>query len=246
MERSILQLAEPCIRFATRRADVPIGGSKIGGAPDLPPEAEWPTNPETLTFLAQIDLTEISRLMPSPLPQDGLLAFFFDRTALDEGEKACRVVHARGNLTRRRLPDGHETIHECAMDFTVGTSFPGLGSPFIELLGPMSDVEAERFASLDLRRRVGDTGSNHQLLGYPAGIQGDVMIQRAAHDRRFASWSAAERRAEARRYRQLLALDTDDNADLRWVDMGTCWFLVSATDLERHELSRATSVIQFC
>jgi hypothetical protein len=246
-ERSILELAEPCMRFTTRRAAVPVGGSKIGGAPDLPRDMVWPTNPHTLTFLAQIDLAEISRLARSPLPREGRLLFFFDRTELDEGENACRVVHVHGDLVRRSLPNGHETIHECAIDFTAGTSVPAFsGSPFTDLLGPMTDAEAERLASLNLRRRLGDHGSNHQLLGYPVGMQVDVMIQRAAHDPRFASWSTADRRAEARRYRQLFALDTDDNADLQWVDMGTCWFLIPHDALEQHEFSRTTSVLQFC
>ena len=77
-------------------------------------------------------------------------------------------------------------------------------------------------------------------------MQGDVLIQRVSHDTSFASRTLKDRHTEARRFRQLLALDTDDNADLRWVDMGTCWFLIAESDLERHDFSRTTCVLQFC
>ena len=186
--------------------------------------------------------------MSSPLPADGLLLVFFDRTELDEGKQACRVIHARGDLERRALPDGHEVFHECAIDFTAGLSVPTFDSecPYNELLAGMSDDEFERLRGLRLRERLGDVGSNHPLLGYPRGMQGDVLIRRASHDPRFASWSSQQRWTEARRHSQLLGIDTDEHAGLNWVDMGTCWFLIAGDDLARHELSRVTSVVQFC
>ena len=63
LEQTIVDLARPCARFATRRAAVAMGCSKLGGQPDLPHGMAWPTRPgrSKLTFLAQIDLAEVAR-----------------------------------------------------------------------------------------------------------------------------------------------------------------------------------------
>lgn len=44
--QGILQYAKPCIRLHAQLADnpdeLPIGSSRIGGLPDLPPDVQWP------------------------------------------------------------------------------------------------------------------------------------------------------------------------------------------------------------
>lgn len=245
-EARILELAEPCLRFTTRRAAVAVGASKLGGDPDLPPDLVWPViEGQSLTFLAQLDLVEVARLMPSPLPREGRLLFFFDRSDFFVGERACRVIHVEGDVARRRRPGGHEPLEECALELTLGTSLPHSFTPFLELLGPMTPAEQERLRDWDIRDRLGDPGRHHQILGYPGQIQEDVLVTRAV-EAGFESSSPAELHREARRYRQLLGLDTDDAAGLHWVDMGACWFLIAHADLERHDFSRTSSVVQFC
>jgi len=245
-EARIVELGEPCLRFTSRRATVPVGASKLGGDPDLPPDLAWPViEGQSLTFLAQLDLVELARLLPSPLPGQGRLVFFFDRSDFFVGERACRVMHVEGDVVRRRRPSDHEPIDECALTFTTGTSLPRSFTPFLELLGPMTEAEQERLRDWDIRDRLGGSGGHHQVLGYPGQIQEDVLITRAV-EAGFEPTSTATLHQEARRYRQLLGLDTDDAAGLQWVDMGACWFLIAHADLERQDFSRTSSVIQFC
>jgi uncharacterized protein YwqG len=56
----------PSIRLRTHAVDeltLPLGASKIGGAPELPPDAAWPdANGQPLPFVAQINLAS---LLPS-------------------------------------------------------------------------------------------------------------------------------------------------------------------------------------
>ncbi|WP_109513784.1 DUF1963 domain-containing protein [Pseudomonas ovata] len=63
----------------------PLGASRIGGGPDLPPGA-WPTNAYGMRhpFLMQIDLAEVTSACGpmAPLPQAGLLSFFVHDDAL--------------------------------------------------------------------------------------------------------------------------------------------------------------------
>src|SRR5438067_2599438 len=84
----ILRLARPAIVVKSRRAaeaKLPLGASRFGGGPDLPPDAGWPTlGEDPLAFLAQFNLAELSAsLVCRELPASGLLSVF---VAWDEDE----------------------------------------------------------------------------------------------------------------------------------------------------------------
>lgn len=91
----------PSIRIQAERVEsdgLPLGASRIGGMPDLPPDFQWPTwmatQPEgvgsdgpvhskpvkrELDFIAQIRLEDVKDLDPTGLlPSRGSLYFFFD------------------------------------------------------------------------------------------------------------------------------------------------------------------------
>jgi hypothetical protein len=56
---------------------LPLGASRLGLVPDLPPGVEWPTHEgRKLTFLAQIDFSEIPHWPGSPFPAEGRLYVF--------------------------------------------------------------------------------------------------------------------------------------------------------------------------
>ncbi|MHC1550736.1 DUF1963 domain-containing protein [Phyllobacterium sp. K27] len=65
--------------------EVPLGASRIGGGPDLPPGA-WPSNEHGMRhpFLLQIDLAEVTAVFGSTglIPDDGLLSLFVHDDAL--------------------------------------------------------------------------------------------------------------------------------------------------------------------
>lgn len=77
--------ARRCLRLSSRRADVAVGRSKVGGDPDLAPGAPWPScEGRAMTFLAQLDLADVASRIESPLPTSGLVSFFFDRSTMSE------------------------------------------------------------------------------------------------------------------------------------------------------------------
>ncbi|MEO1286646.1 MAG: DUF1963 domain-containing protein, partial [Chloroflexota bacterium] len=54
-----------------------VGNTRIGGVPDLPPTMEWAkTDNGYMSFLTQINLTELPQLPDSPLPEHGMLYFW--------------------------------------------------------------------------------------------------------------------------------------------------------------------------
>jgi uncharacterized protein YwqG len=77
------RLTLPAIRIEPTMVDedtIPIGASKFGGRPDLPPDFIWPEWKGTgLTFLAQFQLSElVSYDVERLLPNDGMLYFFYE------------------------------------------------------------------------------------------------------------------------------------------------------------------------
>lgn len=104
----ILAAAKPAIRLTTRSTDddaLPVGASKIGGLPDLPPELSWPCwegNPQTL--IAQVNLREIAPYDAEKLlPPSGMLYFFYDiehqSWGYDPNDRGSwQVLYYDGNL----------------------------------------------------------------------------------------------------------------------------------------------------
>jgi hypothetical protein len=77
---------QPSLRVRPSRGRVRVGGSKIGGSPDLPEGSAWPTvDGIALAFVAQLDVREVARVFGKecPLPRRGLLSFFFDANLTD-------------------------------------------------------------------------------------------------------------------------------------------------------------------
>jgi hypothetical protein len=82
----ILAQAAPCVAMALDdppepRPDVwpqpPVGASKIGGTPDLPPQCAWPIrDAERAGFFLQLALADVPRAPWNPLPAHGMLYLF--------------------------------------------------------------------------------------------------------------------------------------------------------------------------
>ena len=239
---AILELAQPCVRLRTRPAAVRVGGSKIGGDPDLPVDALWPSfEGQPLVFLAQLDLADVSARFASPLPSTGLLSFFFDRSTLEQD--VGQVLYTREPVQRRRAEG--ERFEECDVELVITTSVPAIGFrdwAYSEPLGvpALTDDELDRL--LEWRSNLdywfGLEEARHQLLGYPYGRNADVLLQRAWGS---GPWPADV--APARAWRNLLELHSDERAHLDWADGGTCWFLVENAALEAGDFSRTDTLV---
>jgi uncharacterized protein YwqG len=230
--------ARRCLRLSSRRADVAVGRSKVGGDPDLPPGTPWPScEGRAMTFLAQLDLADVASRIESPLPTSGLVSFFFDRSTMSEDNGL--VVFTRGLVERRPAPG--ERFEECAIDFNPTVSVPSVrrGSPHADALGLRELGEDERDAleewASNLNHWFG-AEEGHQLLGYPHSWRSDVLVQNVV------MWR--EDLATALEWRNLLAFETDEAAKMQWADGGHCWFLIEHVALEAGELERARATVQ--
>lgn len=92
-EQTLLTRARRAVRLRTTDADEPatIGGTRIGGAPDLPADFTYPmTDGRHWLFLAQLNLDELAPLQPW-LPRTGRLYFFGEGQEHGDG---VLVVHS--------------------------------------------------------------------------------------------------------------------------------------------------------
>ncbi len=119
--RAIEAAVRPTLHIVrTRKPDVeiPLGASKIGGAPDLNEGIAWPVRTvqesrswfqrvpaydQPLDFIAQFDLASLQQYeVGAVLPPTGLLSFFFDPHVVDVGRVLFQ--EAASGLARRPVP----------------------------------------------------------------------------------------------------------------------------------------------
>jgi uncharacterized protein YwqG len=115
---AVIRQIKPSLRLIPRPNDArrhALGGSRIGGFPDLPVGRDWPHFYEhrkkrwgrdlalPLQFLAQINLAEISAFeFTNQLPSNGILYFFYEgpNHVTDE----CSVIFDDSMHLQRAVP----------------------------------------------------------------------------------------------------------------------------------------------
>ena len=147
--------ARPNVRLIpTSTFDVdttPLGGSKLGGAPDLPEDFDWPTRPayryprkkddfrpqsaweeRPLHFIAQINLRDVAAAGSGlSLPSSGLLLFFYDIDVQPWGfdpndAPGCRILHVgEGTPIERRSNPEASSSKARPIELVPSESLPG-------------------------------------------------------------------------------------------------------------------------
>ena len=164
-----------------RLANLPLGASRLGGRPDLPPGFEWPRVKPSRTkkgrplsgkrvpFVAQIDLASLPRWKGCPLPETGWIYAFIFRSN-DVGNQ-CHVMYHDG--PRDALARDDADADDVAPDWA--------GSSVYDLV----EFEAEVDLSLDLEAlgTALDVKPSHRWLTVK-GEEAEAILQR---------WDAGER-----------------------------------------------------
>lgn len=257
------RLLKPAIFLRTAPAEqpLPIGASKLGGAPDLPPDFEWPQwNAKLLSFLAQIRLNELAPYdVENLLPHSGMLYFFYEAEELPWGGNtddagAWRVIWYDGDLAHLRpTPLPSELCELCrfreqSIQFETIETLPMAYTEELELLAPeltLTDEEKDQFFTLaDTLIPLDDLDSKrHWMLGY------HWPIQSAANAEFFCcvqglTW--IEALARSQELTLLLQLDTDDDADMCWGDAGTLYFWIPQDALAARQFDKVWMIMQCC
>ncbi|MGL5858507.1 MAG: YwqG family protein [Angustibacter sp.] len=246
----IVAAALPSARLVSQSApagDLPVGVSRLGGAPDLVDGTDWPVGADgPLSFIAQVDLAAVAACLPDgALPSTGLLSFFYDAETQPGGLElddragwAVLFTADTGSLRRRPAPGGVMAFSPVAL-----TPRPELTVPFgrtMEARGLNFDDHAwgryfdlhDAFADDFQPHEAGQ--ARHRMLGHPDAIQGDMRRQIEATFRGGVDLDAGETPEldeAAKRWQLLLQVDSDDGAEMMWGDTGRLFFWIPADAL---------------
>lgn len=256
----ILKLIKPAISLRTRRLSanetIPVGRSKFGGLPDVPPKFVWPVwRGIPLTFLAQFNLADVAVFdRESLLPQYGQLYFFTNyipqrrdiipNDAWDDTDDWRVLYFDTGDAFLEISPAPHNLPAEgilptCSVDYRyeISTPYGGIhGTRQLQELG-LSDDEDESytwdvyFRLLDLKRNE-TVGHDfwHQLLGWPNTIQTDLQHSSEIHEKGL-SWTDDIAVEDLNKWQLLLSVGDDDELGPVWNDGGVLYFMIRHDDL---------------
>lgn len=261
-------LVQPSIRLITAPVDesrLPLGASKLGGLPDLPLDADWPTwHDLPQSFLAQLRLADAQPFLQGAgalagaLPEQGMLWFFYDAQqetygadqADQGGWRVLFLDDARPALRRTPAPKTlpqESRFRACSLTFTGEPTFAG--QPPLEIADlDWSDADQECYEAL-LSNIVPATGfiPRHRLLGFPDTIQDDMRLQceLATH----GVTDAADPRIEALlpesdAWRLLLQIDSDAQAGMRWASDGMVYYWLRQADCQARRFEASWLVLQ--
>jgi len=210
----------------------PVGVSKVGGYPDLPPGFEWPYwEGAPIPFLAQFRLDAVARFdTEGILPKNGMLYFFWDVTMqlfMYGGDPVnWKVVHYTGDLAslkRTSPPPGlieYGETNPNRIDFESELTAPSQCSNEMEaLLTAEEDQDKydEFWRAYKESKRTkpanpyNDFNPHHHLLGCSEVQCNDPRPNNE--------------------WRLLFVIDSDRDAGLNWGDVGTISFLIREDDL---------------
>lgn len=244
-EPALVALIKPAIAIRTQRAASDshlVGASRIGGDPDLPADVEWPEGGEGMLFVAQLRLEELGPMdIQGLLPRAGILSFFLDRYV-----DVIRVFHFADMQSLARRKGEQDAFVCCDVELVPTLHLPPPSSHFIGFEAPAArpgcEVRMESVIALPQGafekywdqvylpfmeraegRRLAGQNAVHQVLGYAHGLD-DTGAQAADEE-------------------LLLAIDSDDNAEMEWGDCQRPAIFIKREDLlaRRFDRLRATT-----
>jgi uncharacterized protein (TIGR02996 family) len=241
LKKRVLRLARPALRMKTEAAGdskIPVGASKIGGLPDLPPDFRWPPggdchaiyNDDTggtdrlAGFMAQINFAEIADTLAAnkDLPPTGVLSFFCFQDIENDNPDAigAKAVYFPDPavLVRtappKELTEGNGVIPPCRLTFEETLDLPEHSSgPWSEVLNP--DPDADDYDEvLDHFRML----NFDNFLGYGRATTGDDPTPSKRSRHLIVLKNAAECQLHIQISQKDLAARRFDKITLNWVD----------------------------
>ncbi|MFZ4557361.1 MAG: YwqG family protein [Pseudanabaena sp.] len=242
-----------------------IGASRIGGLPDVPTDFQWVLwQDRPLSFLAQINCADLQGFASANnLPNSGMLYFLYDAIdqpwgfdPSDRGSSAIIYHPSTENLIPSSLPEG--------ADIDNGWLFPSYPIQFREVLS-LPNYDSQAFEQLAISQNSVDDYVNliadvnelmaanepiHQIFGHSSNIQGDMQLecQLISHGidygNGYSEAIAKELADGASDWLLLLQLDTDDDLEMMWGDMGRLYFWIRESSLQSKSFNEAWTILQ--
>lgn len=246
MEENILASMHECIHVQpTKSLAHKVASSRLGGSPNLPVGWTYPTfQNEPLVFIGQLNLEEIQAAgVANELPERGLLYFFYEAAEQSvygelKNRDGWRVLYFDGDLSTLQpapYPGDHEYGTLPANDLLLRKGL-SLHAEAITVPDKYWDAYYDEFLPA-FSEINGSYLCNHQILGHPHNIQGDVF-EEIDYFRNVESGGP---------YTLLLQVDSDEtNLNVMWGDVGTIYFVIANDDLRARRFENSYFSYQCC
>ncbi len=196
-----------------------------------------------LSFIAQINLSETLPLdKESLLPKTGFLYFFYSAEQEAWGfdykdNNKFKVIYWNGNVTELQridfpndLPD-YSRYKPCSVEIKSEISIPSYGH---EIYNDFEDEEDDKFWE-----EVYEDGNLNKLLGYSDNIQGEMELEcelvtnglYCGDPSGYNDPKAKELEPNAKNWRLLLQIDSNEENEMMWGDSGRLYFWIRKDDL---------------
>ncbi len=269
---AIAREALPSLRIhLSEESDPKYSVSRLGGEPVLPTDYPWPRwRGRPQSFIGQVRLTDLGKLTQGQgLPSDGLLAFFYDSSQVvwgfdpaDEGGSTVVWFPDDADLQVRRAPpelgeDG-ALFRPRAIGFVAEWTLPDWHSPEMDDLG-IPEVNrvggkavVDRYHQL-CERLCGDEHTpRHRLFGAPDQIQDDMRLEcelvtngiNYGDPREAERPKVSELEPNAKQWRLLLQVDSDDDLGTMWADSGRIYYWIRQDALDARSFDRTWLILQ--
>ncbi|URZ00365.1 YwqG family protein [Clostridium felsineum] len=238
------------------------GVSRVGGYPDVPEKFEWPSTKdgEPMTFIAQLNLKEISLSDENDfLPKGGILYFFMgiDEPAYDIEHKVV-FVEADKNLMIRK-PDKVTVLEEDYEESFVPYKIESKACVEIPNYAYMDyDIieDSDEYFSLEESIRFENQGENYigKIYGYPEDQHNDSELEAALKiianhkysysskdkEKLIAALNGDEGKADAEINDIVMLLEIDSNSKIgfSWWDCGVIHFFIRKEDLKNRNFDK--------
>lgn len=247
-----------------------IGASKLGGHPDLPPDAQWfriESAGIPMSFVAQINFAEVAPFdTEHRLPERGILYFFYDCSCdgmpwgFDPEDSAgWRVYYYGGDLSllsRKEAPadltenENGVLFGSAGMSFESVAELPSTESDLVKGL-VFPDDEAVRGRYWDWLDERGEEPCS-KLLGHADSVQGGMELEceYVTHNiscgtpegYRIAKSIGLDKNAA--RWSLLLQIDSCDGLGMMWGDLGRLYLWITDEDLAARNFENSWLILQ--
>lgn len=219
--------------------------SKFGGNPTVEKDKFfWPeNNGKPMTFLAQFDLTELAAKFNFEwLPKCGVLLFFYDTHKMywgfeTEHKSGWKVIYYENPTATAVVPhntDKNSIVTETFISFEYTDVLPPWDSEEVESL-QLNEDESDAYCEL---LYDGDSQPSHQIGGYASPIQSNCMQEQAQLTSHGISTGGKydgkdpkviELQSGIVGWKLLFQMDSDDDLNVMWGDLGKIYFWVEAS-----------------
>ena len=255
----IAEQALPSVRLVRGLATDPWGTrSRLGGQPLVAAGFEWPRTDagRALSFVAQVNTTDVAGDVMLPLPDATLLAFFYEADeqhgwGFDPADR--QYWHVCATPVERAVvaaaPPDSRTFTSRALRPRKVVTVPDSREPPLDERWGIDDDDFN--AMYDALENSGDA-PRHRMFGWPDLVQNPMRLEcqlassgiNVGHLDGYDESVAAQLSGGAADWILLLQIDSDDEVACMWGDAGMIYYWIREQDLRAGRFDRVWMVLQ--